>query len=908
MNPKADILIVTVTEVESRAVMQVFREATQKAPQPVPIGDRIYHDLGEINGARVFMALSEMGAGGPGASQQAVQKGINALRPSAVIMVGIAFGINENKQAIGDILVSQQLWLYDLQRIGEDKIIPRGDKLTSSTWLINHLKSANLYWEGAKVRFGLVLTGEKLVDSVDYRDQLKQFEPEAIGGEMEGAGLYVACQDRKVDWILVKGICDWANGNKGGPEKDAHQKTAARNAAGFVLHALQQARLKQERELLPHLERLTAPSAAEPGKAAHSSLPHQPYFFGREKELQVIAEAISPEARTWGALVDGPGGIGKTALAIRAGHLAPVAHFPLKFFLSAKVRELTPAGEQPLQDFMLPNYMALLAELARELGEAKIAESDPNERANAVRRALADKHALIIIDNVETFAETERVRLYQFLTRLPTSCKAIVTSRRRTDIDARVVRLDRLERKDALDLLAELAKSNRHLHKATEPERHSLYEITHGNPLLIKWVVAQLGRPGSHCITIITACAFLKAAPPDNDPLEYIFGDLLDTFTESEMAVLAALTHFSQPAKVEWIAEIASLASAVALTALEDLADRALLVSDEEGQKFFLPTLAATFLRRKRPEAIAQTGDRLTDRAYALALGNGYDEYERFPTLEAEWSVIAAAMPMFLQGDSLRLQKLFDALKTFLHFSGRWDERIALSLQAEEKAFDAHDFHKAGWRAYQAGWVYYLRGQTTEVLLSAERCQGHWQQANVGVGEKAPAIHLRGLGHLLEKDYSAAKEAMKEVLSLERATNAESNEIVRGLIELACVEQLSGDYDIALRHYGEALRLAKKNNYHEGLAHCTGSLAELTLECEDWAAAISLAREALALSEEIGRQDLIAHDCRVLAKCLARQDKPKEGIPYARRAVEICAILRLPELEKAQAVLKECEG
>lgn len=263
VNPKADVLIVTVVTVESQAVMRVFQEATGKAPKPVLIGDRIYHDFGEINGARVFMALSEMGTGGLGASQQAVQKGITALRPSTVIMVGIAFGVNEQKQSIGDVLVSKQLWLYDLQRIGKDEIIPRGDKPYTSGWLINYLRSADLYWEGAKVSFGLILTGEKLVDNVDYRDQLKQFEPEAIGGDMEGAGLYVACQDAHVDWILVKAICDWADGNKA-QDKDMHQQLAAHNAASFVLHALQQAPLKPEREPFPQLERFPVTRSTQP--------------------------------------------------------------------------------------------------------------------------------------------------------------------------------------------------------------------------------------------------------------------------------------------------------------------------------------------------------------------------------------------------------------------------------------------------------------------------------------------------------------------------------------------------------------------------------------------------------------------------------------------------------------------
>ncbi len=69
-----------------------------------------------------------------------------------------------------------------------------------------------------------------------------------------------------------------------------------------------------------------------------------------------------------------------------------------------------------------------------------------------------------------------------------------------------------------------------------------------------------------------------------------------------------------------------------------------------------------------------------------------------------------------------------------------------------------------------------------------------------------------------------------------------------------------------------------------------------------------LARDALYLAEEIGRQALIGAACSTLAKALARLERPAEGLPYAQRAMGIFTALRKPGgLERAQSALRECE-
>lgn len=237
-----DVLLVTVTQVEASTVLDLLKEKYSREPNVHYIGHKTYYDLGPIGGARTFMTRSEMGSSGPGGAITTVLEGINRLSPAAVIMVGIAFGVDPKKQRIGHILVSRQIIGYELQRIGtgeggEPVVRPRGDRPLASPWLLDRFRDGELHWDGAKVEFGLVLSGEKLVDNLDYRSQLQQLEPEAVGGEMEGTGLYTAAYLKKVDWILIKAICDWADGKKR-KNKLQNQKIAARNATSFLFHVM----------------------------------------------------------------------------------------------------------------------------------------------------------------------------------------------------------------------------------------------------------------------------------------------------------------------------------------------------------------------------------------------------------------------------------------------------------------------------------------------------------------------------------------------------------------------------------------------------------------------------------------------------------------------------------------------
>src|SRR6185436_12471490 len=150
-------------------------------------------------------------------------------------------------------------------------------------------------------------------------------------------------------------------------------------------------------------------------RAPHSTLPARRPFFGRTKELETIAKYLLPEDRSWGVVLDGPGGVGKTSLALEAAHRAPAEHFPLKLWITAKNRELRPDGEQPLTDHRVDDYHEMLNEMGRALGRDDIPRATPEDRPALIRHALAHHRALLVLDNLETFDAGEQRRVFELL-------------------------------------------------------------------------------------------------------------------------------------------------------------------------------------------------------------------------------------------------------------------------------------------------------------------------------------------------------------------------------------------------------------------------------------------------------------------------------------------------------------
>lgn len=249
-----DVLLITVNQHEFDAVYQIACERLGKDPVQIHKPKRSYFDLGSVAGLRVGMVRSQMGSTQPGATTTTTLQAMYEVCPRYLIAVGVAFGIDPEKQQIGQILYSEKLQDYNLikaataEQTKDLKIIPRGDKVSPNPTFLNRVQSAADIWrfkeKDTPISPVLLLSGDTLVDNFDYREQLLELFPEARGGEMEATGIYAASREDETPWMIIKAICDYADGHKR-ENKEARQKLAANNAARFVFFLMEQGGLKE---------------------------------------------------------------------------------------------------------------------------------------------------------------------------------------------------------------------------------------------------------------------------------------------------------------------------------------------------------------------------------------------------------------------------------------------------------------------------------------------------------------------------------------------------------------------------------------------------------------------------------------------------------------------------------------
>lgn len=167
-------------------------------------------------------------------SFSAVDSALDMFQPKYVLSVGVAFGIDPQNQAIGDVLIAKELIPYDsFNKVsdGEMKLRPIDVYRIDETFLaqvhqINRDRPPT-GTDGFRWFFNAMLTGGTVLSDTNEKEKLLCAAHNngytIIGGEMEASGIYYACKkikNRNIPFMTIKGICDW------GAEKNSWKKVA----------------------------------------------------------------------------------------------------------------------------------------------------------------------------------------------------------------------------------------------------------------------------------------------------------------------------------------------------------------------------------------------------------------------------------------------------------------------------------------------------------------------------------------------------------------------------------------------------------------------------------------------------------------------------------------------------------
>jgi DNA-binding SARP family transcriptional activator len=310
-----------------------------------------------------------------------------------------------------------------------------------------------------------------------------------------------------------------------------------------------------------------------------------PDFTGRTLAIEALVGRM-PGPGMSVTVLTGPPGAGKTALALRAAHLAADAFPDGQLFVSLGGRR---CSREPLE---------LLGELLRSLGvPAASVPAGLAECAAMYRSMLAGRRVLVLADDATAAAQLRPL--------LPGSSGAAVlvtATGRLGDLEgARHVEVDRLSPDEALALLGRIAGPSRLA--ADRPAAEAIVAACARLPLALRIAGAKLAAAPAMCAADLAAELTDEAGPPPDGALRaaLAIGDLsvarrLDEAWYSlrldARLALWLLAHAQQDSCPDWLVDAVAAGSPATVG---ELADSCLIHQDPATGRYSLAPLVARY-------------------------------------------------------------------------------------------------------------------------------------------------------------------------------------------------------------------------------------------------------------------------------------------------------------------------
>ncbi len=581
-------------------------------------------------------------------------------------------------------------------------------------------------------------------------------------------------------------------------------------------------------------------------------------FIGREKELADIATRLArPDCRLLSLV--GPGGIGKTRLAIQAAsqQLHSFTHgvffIPLTTVNSAESLALTVAENCK---FSLQGAQAPKIQLLNYLGE---------------------KTMLLVLDNFEHL-----VAEAQFLLELLEHCpglKILVTSLERLNVKGEwileVAGLDypddsasrNLNAYSAVQLFVESASRHCPTFALTDANGRDLARIcqlVQGVPLGIElaaaWVstlsCAEIASEIERDLDFLTTS--LRDVPERHRSLRAVFEHAWNSLAAEEQSILKVLSLFPAGFRREAAEQVAS----ASLAQISELVCKSFLRRNPSG-RYEMHALLRRYIGREleRAPAVAKKvqnsycqyyGSFLRSRAEWL---RGEKQKEVLDEISAEvdnaalaWQWAVAQTDVDVIGQATQSLFFFYDMQSRCQQGVELFARAAAALEAVCDRGPEVELVLAQVLARQARLCYRLTSydQAQELFEKSIRILTRLQAAD----ELAFAYAYLGDVCRVRGNYDAARGYLESSLSLSQAGDPYTRTLA--LNNLGIVASLQGRYDEAEELYHKCLELHQTLGNRRGVTHVLNNLGGIAFLQQDYARAKQLYQESLVIEKEIG--------------------------------------------------------
>ena len=354
------------------------------------------------------------------------------------------------------------------------------------------------------------------------------------------------------------------------------------------------------------------------------NLPRPDYndFFGRAEETKVVLDGIG-HPRAWIILIDGIGGVGKSALALNCAEQIKEAaalgenDFEYVIWASAKTERLMASGITQLQ----PEFTDLESLTRTVLEVTGFGDYQSQDPVALVKEILEISKTLLVLDNLEIVSDPD---FYEFLQEVPSPSKVLATTRTRLEGSQKNVRLTALPVSDALALIRQLATDldSPELRGEADQTLVSLINRVGGIPLAIKLAVGRIatGMP------LAAYLDKLDSGAAQQDLLEFCFMESWSNLKEDAKQVLLAIMLFGEAPSEAEMRRVIGMPEMRLSEAIGTLTRRAFLNRSYDRERettlYSLLPLTEDFIRQeseKYPDARAQLQDNYN--SYLLEMG-----------------------------------------------------------------------------------------------------------------------------------------------------------------------------------------------------------------------------------------------------------------------------------------------